>query len=67
VKSARGATRESLVLGLVLGLLEIVLSDTQQSRDGIEDIERAKGDSFDTLLAAVFASVASQMPLKANH
>jgi hypothetical protein len=38
----------SLVLGLVLGLLEIVLSDTQQSRDGVEDIERAKDDSFDT-------------------
>jgi hypothetical protein len=25
----------------------IVLSDTQQSRDVIEDIESAKGDSFD--------------------
>jgi hypothetical protein len=39
---------ESLVLGLVFGLLEIAPSDKQQSRDGIEDIERAKGDSFDT-------------------
>jgi hypothetical protein len=38
---------ENLVLGLVFGLLEIVLSDTQ-SRDVIEDIERAKDDSFDT-------------------
>jgi hypothetical protein len=37
----------------VFGLLEIVLSDTQQSRDVIEGIERAKGDSLDTLLAAV--------------
>jgi hypothetical protein len=27
--------------------LEYLLSDTQQSRDGIEEIERAKGDSFD--------------------
>jgi hypothetical protein len=43
----------SLVLGLVFGLLEIMLSDAQQSRDVIEDIERAKGNSFDTLLAAV--------------
>jgi hypothetical protein len=32
---------ETLVRGLVFGLLEILLSDTQQSRDGIEDIERA--------------------------
>jgi hypothetical protein len=42
---------ESLVLGLVFGLLEIVLSDTQQSRGLIEDIERAKGDSFDTRIS----------------
>jgi hypothetical protein len=41
-------------------LLEIVLSDTQRSRNVIEDIEMGK----DTLLAAVFAAVASQMPLK---
>jgi hypothetical protein len=46
----------SLVLGLVLGLLEMVLSDTQQSRDVIEDIERAKGDAFDTLLEAALPS-----------
>jgi hypothetical protein len=54
---------ESLVLGSVFRLLEIVLPDMQQSRDVIEDIERAKG----TVLAAVFAFVASQMPLKTNH
>jgi hypothetical protein len=42
---------ESLALGLVFGLLEIVLSDTQQSRGLIEDIERAKGDSFDTRIS----------------
>jgi hypothetical protein len=40
---------ESLALGLVFGLLEIVLSETQQSRDVME----GKGYSFDTLLAAV--------------
>jgi hypothetical protein len=39
---------ERLVLGLVFRSLEIVLSDTQQSSDVIEGIERAKGDSFDT-------------------
>jgi hypothetical protein len=48
---------ERLVLGLVFGLLEIVLFDAQQSEDGIEDIERAKGNSFDTLLAAVLPSL----------
>jgi hypothetical protein len=37
----------------VFRLLEIVLSDTQQSRDVIEGIEREKDNSFDTLLAAV--------------
>jgi hypothetical protein len=49
---------ESLVLGLVVELLEIVLFDTQQSRDVIEDIERAKGNSASRSIA----SVASQMP-----
>jgi hypothetical protein len=38
----------SALRSLVIGLLEIVLFDTQQSRDVIEDIERAKGDSFGT-------------------
>jgi hypothetical protein len=47
----------------VFGLLEIVLSDTQQSRDGIEDIERAKGDSFGTRISignSVFLAVGMQ-------
>jgi hypothetical protein len=39
---------ESLVHGIVFGLLEIVLSDVQQSRDAVEDIKRAKANSFDT-------------------
>jgi hypothetical protein len=42
---------ESPFLGLVFGFLEIVLSDTQQSRGAIEDIERAKEDSFDTRIS----------------
>jgi hypothetical protein len=49
---------ESLVLGLVVELLEIVLFDAQQSRDVIEDIERAKGNSASRSIA----SVASQTP-----
>jgi hypothetical protein len=37
---------ESLVLGLAFGLLEIVPSDAQRSRDVIEDIAREKGQQY---------------------